>query len=90
MKVTKKWEMRTDTYALPYVKEMTNRNLLYDAGSLNPVLCDDLEGWDWVRSRRQVQEGEDVCVPMADSGIWQKLTEYCKAIILQLKINNFF
>ena len=43
-----------------------------------------------MRSRRQIQEGEDVCVPMADSGIWQKLTEYCKAIILQLKINNFF
>ena len=30
---------------------------------LNPVLCDNLEGWDG----REGQEGDDMCVPMADS-----------------------
>ena len=43
------------------------------------VLSDNLE----------VQEGGDICIPMADSCWWQKWTQYCKAIILQLKINTF-
>ena len=34
---------------------------------------------------REVQEGEDICMPMAD--VRQKPTQYCTAIILQLKIN---
>ena len=30
----------------------------------------------------------DMCIPMADScfDVWQKLTQYCKAVIFQLKI----
>ena len=32
------------------------------------MLCDNLEGWDGVGGRREVQEGEDICMPMADSG----------------------
>ena len=42
-------------------------NLLYDAGSSNLVLCDNLEGWDGVRGEREVQEKGDICVLMADS-----------------------
>ena len=39
---------------------------------------------------RKVQEGGDVCIPMADSfDIWQKSTHYCKTIMLQLKIIIF-
>ena len=34
---------------------------------LNSMLCDKLEGWDGVEGRREVQEGRDVCIPMADS-----------------------
>ena len=30
-------------------------------------LCDWLEGWDGERARREVQEGGDMGVPMADS-----------------------
>ena len=33
---------------------------------LSSVLCDDLEGWTR-GSRRDVQEGEDVCIYIADS-----------------------
>ena len=33
----------------------------------NPVLCDNLEGWDGVGGGREVQEGGDMCMPMADS-----------------------
>ena len=32
-------------------------NLLCDAGTSNPVLCDNLEGWDGVGGGREVQEG---------------------------------
>ena len=35
-----------ETYTLPYVKEITSGNLLYDAGNSNLVFCDNLEGRD--------------------------------------------
>ena len=28
-------------------------------------LCDNLETWDWVGGGREVQEGGDICIPMA-------------------------
>ena len=31
------------------------------------MLCDNLEGWDGVGGQREVQEGGDICIPMADS-----------------------
>ena len=31
------------------------------------VLCDNLEEWDGVGDGRKVQEGGDMCIPMADS-----------------------
>ena len=34
---------------------------------LNQGLCINLEGWDEEGDRREVQEGGDICVPMADS-----------------------
>ena len=34
---------------------------------LNPVLCDNLEGWDGVGDGREVQEGGDMCMTVADS-----------------------
>ena len=61
MKVTKKWEMRIDTYALPYVKEMTNRNLLCSTGS-SLVLCDDLDVWDRGGRRVRRSKREEISV----------------------------
>ena len=40
--------------------------LLYEAGSSDPVLCENLEGCGGVGGGRQVQEG-DICIPVADS-----------------------
>ena len=34
---------------------------------LKPGLCDNLEGWDGVGGRSEIQEGRDMYVPMADS-----------------------
>ena len=36
-------------------------------GEVNPVLCDNLEGWDAVGDGRESQEGGDVCMYVADS-----------------------
>ena len=37
---------------------MAGGNLLYDAGSSNPVLCDNLEGWmGWEVGGRFQREG---------------------------------
>ena len=52
--------IRTDSNA----RKIESGNLLYGAGSSNSVLCDYLEGWD---GGREVQEGGDICIPMADS-----------------------
>ena len=41
--------------------------MLYDVGSSNLVLCDNVEGWDGVGGGREVQEARDICIPMADS-----------------------
>ena len=34
---------------------------------LKQGLCDHLEGWHGEGDRREVQEGGDICMPMADS-----------------------
>ena len=31
------------------------------------MLCDNLEGWEGAGGGREVQEGGDICIPMADS-----------------------
>ena len=47
-------------------------------------LCDNLKGWkEWEAGGRLKKE-----VIMTNSyDVWQKSNQYCKAIILQLKIN---
>ena len=34
---------------------------------LKQGLCINLEGWDGKEDGREVQEGVDICIPMADS-----------------------
>ena len=50
------------------------------------MLCDNLEGWDGMGGGKGVQDGGNICVSMAiHIDVWQKPTQHCKAIILQLK-----
>ena len=51
------------------------------------MLRDGLEYWDvGVNGRSEAQEKWDLCIHIADSRVVQeKLTQHCKAIILQLK-----
>ena len=46
-----------ETYTLPYVKQMTNASLLYDAGHPKPELCDNLERSGGEGGGRGVQNG---------------------------------
>ena len=56
--------------------------------ALNLVLCDSLEGWDEGQGEGEVRrEGEYAYLWLIHIVVWQKPTQYCKAIILQLKIN---
>ena len=52
---------------LPYAKYMVNGNLLYGSGNSNRGSCINLEGWDGEADGREVQNGGDMCTPMADS-----------------------
>ena len=53
-------------YAKEFVYQIANGKLLYSK-ELRLVLCDNLEGWDEVQGGMEVQEGGDMCIPMADS-----------------------
>ena len=61
------WEKSIETHTLPYVKWIAKGSLLYEAGNLELVLCDNLAGWDGEGGGRKVQEGGDICISMADS-----------------------
>jgi len=50
------------------------------------VVYDNLAGWDEVERRRKIKkEGIYVYLWLINVDIWQKPTQYCKVIILQLK-----
>ena len=61
---------------------------MYDAENPELVLCDNLEGWageggGWGIKR----EGTHVYLWQIYADVWQKLSQYCKVITLQLKTN---
>ena len=53
---------------------------------LKPGLCQHLERWDGVGGGRQ-REGTYMYLWLIHVDVWQKSMQYCKAIILQLKID---
>ena len=62
-----KGESSIETYTLLCVRRIATGKFLCDAGSLNPLLCDCLKGWDRVGVEREFQEKGDICIPVADS-----------------------
>ena len=77
------WDSSIETYTL---KQIASRNLLYDTGSSHLVLSDNLEGWDGLVGGRKYTYGWPVYLWLIHADAWQKPTQYCKAMILQLKI----
>ena len=59
---------------------------------LSRVLCDNLEQWDGEKDRRGFRKGTYVYLWLIYVDVWQKPTQYCKAIVLQFKKikNNLF
>ena len=55
-------ESNMEIYTLPYVKQIASGNFLYDVGSSNLMLCDNLKGWDGVRGGREFQDGGDIYI----------------------------
>ena len=50
-------------------------------------LCNNLEGWEV--GGRFKREGTYVYLRLIHVAVWQKPMQYCKAMILQLKLNKF-
>ena len=61
--------------------------MLYDIGSSNPLLSDNLKGQDRVRGRFK-SEGTYVYLWLIHADVWQKPTQHCKILIFHLKINT--
>ena len=79
-------ESSKNAYTLPYIKYIASGNLLYDS-ELTLGVCNNLEGWKRVGDWKDVQEGGRLCTPcLLHVDVWQKANQFCKAIILQLKI----
>ena len=70
---------------------MTSVSLMYDTGHPNPVLCDSLEGRGGEGTGREgmgrgfKRKGTRVYPWAIQIDVWQKPSQYCKVIILQLK-----
>ena len=60
------WESSMETCTLPYVKIDRKWEFAVWNRELHPVVSDNLEGWDRLGDGGTVQEGEDICIPMAD------------------------
>ena len=77
------WENGIETCIISCMKLVASPGLMHDTGCLGLVHWDDPEGWYGEGGGRVVQEGGDVCIPVADScSVWPKPTQYCKAMIL--------
>ena len=72
------------------VCKIANGNLLYDSGNSTRG---SLTTWRGGMGREvggmSKREGTYVSLWLIQADVWHKSTKYCKAIILQLKINNF-
>ena len=59
-------ESNMETY-ITICKIDSQREFAVWLGKLRQGLCINLEGWNGVGDGREVQKGEDNCIPMADS-----------------------
>ena len=61
------WESSIEKHTLSHAKQIASEIVLYDAGNSNLVLWDNLEEWDGMGGEREVQEGGNICIFLADS-----------------------
>ena len=79
----------TETCILPYVKQITSASLMHETGHSKPMLWENPEGWVGDGGGKGVQNGEThVYLWLVHVAVCQKQSQYCKVIILQLKLIN--
>ena len=79
------WENSIETCTL-LCKTMTSASLMHEAGHSKLVLWENPEGWGGEGGGRVVQDGgTHEHLWLIHVAIWQKRSQYCKVIILQLK-----
>ena len=59
-------ESNMETY-ITICKIESQREFAVWLRKLKQGLCTNLEGWQWEGDGSEVQEGGDICIPMADS-----------------------
>ena len=59
-------ESSMETYTQRYIKYIGSGNLLYDSGNSNQSFP-HLQGWEMVGGRRDILEGENISISMANS-----------------------
>ena len=73
-----------ETYIRPYVKLTASKNLLYDSGNSNwGSATAQRSGKGCEVGGRLSREGTDVYLQLIHVDVWQKPTQYYKAIILK-------
>ena len=78
-------------YTFPYVKQMTSASLMREAGYPKLVLWDNPKGQGGEGNGRGFQDGATHVHPwLIHVDVWQKSSQYCKVIILQLNKSFFF
>ena len=82
--------LNMETCTLSYVKQIANGNLLYDSGNSNwGSITTQRGGMGREVGGKFKREDTYVYLWLIHVDVWQKPTKYCKAIILQLKMNKF-
>lgn len=74
-----------ETHSSPFVKLDSRGNVLHDAGSSHPELCDNLHGWDGTGVGGRL---EGWGTGLVHDALWGRPTQYCGAVIFKLKIKN--
>ena len=76
---------------LPYVEWRAGGELLYDAGnSAWYFVTTERGGIGWEVGGRFKREGTYVYLWLIHVDVWQKSTQHCKALVLQLTVFFFF
>ena len=84
-------ESSIETHTSPYAKQKANRSLSHITQGAQ-IWCSVITqrgGMGWDVGGRFKKEGTYVYLWLIHGDVWQKPTQYCKAIILQLKTKIF-
>ena len=74
---------------LPCVTKITSGNLLYDSENPNGGSVTTYRGRKgWEMGGRFKREGTHIYLWLIHVDVWQRPTQYCEAIFLQLKISK--